>query len=84
MAGDLDAAGLDRLQAVDAAQQRALARAAAADDGDDLAPLDLSETPFRTSTCAEALVDVLNEHGWHASPFRVAAEPRQRESRCAK
>ena len=38
---DDDAPALDRLEPVDAAQQRALARAGAADDRDDLARLDL-------------------------------------------
>jgi hypothetical protein len=37
-------AGIDRDQPVDAAQQRGLAAAARADDGDDLAVADASET----------------------------------------
>ena len=41
MAADDDLAAVDRLEAVDAAQGRALARAAAADEGQHLAAIDL-------------------------------------------
>jgi hypothetical protein len=43
-----DGAALDRLQPVHAAQHGALAGARAADDGDDLALFDVSDTPFST------------------------------------
>ena len=59
-AGDLlaleeDAAGLDRLQQVDAAEERALAAAARTDDDEDLAEVDAEVDPVEDEVVAEAL-----------------------------
>ena len=54
--GHGDPALVDHLQAVDAAQQRALAGAALADDGDDLARLDLDVDALEDLVVAEALL----------------------------
>ena len=81
VAVDDDRAGLDRLEPVDAAQQRALARAGAADDGDDLARLDRERdavehgvaSPKRLMTSASSTSDM-------ELPFERAAPLRQREA----
>ncbi len=54
-----DAAGLDRLEQVDAAQEGALAAAARADDGEDLAQVDAEVDAVQHEVVAEALADGL-------------------------
>jgi hypothetical protein len=54
LAVDLELALLEALQPVDAAQQRALARAALADDGHHLAGAHLRSMPLSTSLCRSA------------------------------
>ena len=66
LAVEHDPSALDRLEPVDAAQHGALARARAADDGDDLAGLDRERDAVEHGVGAEALDHVveLNErHG---------------------
>ena len=70
VAGDLDLAGMEALEPVDAAQQRRLARTRAADDRDDLSGIDAERDAFQHLQRTEALVDAFNENGWHSSPFR--------------
>jgi hypothetical protein len=70
MSGHLDPAGLAGFQAVDAAQQRALAGAGAPDDGDDLACLDAQRHTLEHLDRAKALVDIFNDDCRHSSPFR--------------
>src|SRR6516164_3073920 len=66
-----DSAGVDRLQAIDAHEQRRLARARAADDGDDLALLDGHRYAFDDLERGERFVDVLNLN--HRSAIVVRA-----------
>src|SRR4029077_5028177 len=54
-----DAAALDRLQQVDAAEQGALAAAAGADDDDHLAPLHIEVDAVQHEVVAEALAHAL-------------------------
>ena len=70
VAGDRDVALADLLQPVDAAEHRALARAAAADQRHDLARLDRQRDPFQDLERAEALVDVVNVHLRHGASSR--------------
>ena len=55
---DDDLARIDRLQAVDAPEKRALAGAGPADDGDDLALLDVEIDAVEDDVAAVALRDV--------------------------
>src|SRR5438445_739556 len=70
MADDFDPAGLADLKPVDAAQRRALARAASADDGDHLARLDAERHALEDLDRPEALVHIFNDDGRHALPLR--------------
>ena len=63
LAGDEDAAGIGRLQEVDAAEHGALAGAAAAEDGDDIALVGLERDALEHFEVAEALVHVLDDEG---------------------
>ena len=59
-----DPAGLDRLEQVDAAEQRALAASARPDDAQHLAGLDAQVDAVEDEVVAEPLVDVLHaDHG---------------------
>ena len=82
VAGDLDAAGLDLLQPVDAAQQRALAGAAAADDARRPRPRStLSETPLSTSTAPKLLWTSSTSTTGIELPFQAAAAAATADSR---
>ena len=59
MAADDDLAAVDRLEAVDAAKGSALAGAAAADEDENLAAIDLEADAVEHLERAEALVHVL-------------------------
>ena len=63
-----DLAALDRLQAVDAAQQRGLAAARGADQADDLVRLDVEAEALEHLEGAVALVDVLDLDQGHQPP----------------
>jgi hypothetical protein len=68
---DLEPAGVEGLESVDAAKQRALARAALADDDDDLAAGDVEVDPLEHLVDSEALAqgfDADDRPGVAASP----------------
>jgi len=67
--GHHDGAAVDLFQPVHAAQQRALARAALADDGDHLARLYAQRHPFQDFVVAELLADVFKGDEGHATSF---------------
>src|SRR3546814_799152 len=79
--GHLDPAGLIGFEPVDAAKQSALPRAAAPDDGDDLAALDRQRDALEHLQLAEALVNVFNDHGRHGAPSRDVCSGGTGESR---
>ena len=68
LAVDHDAALVDRLEQVDAAEQRGLARAGRADQAHDLVLGDLEIDPAQHLVLAEGLVQVLDQDGAHAMP----------------
>jgi hypothetical protein len=63
VAGHLDSAGLKGLQTIDAAQKRALAGAAPADDGDHLPFLDVKRHALEDFQGAKSLVNIVNDYG---------------------
>ena len=69
-AADRDAPGIRRLQQVDAAQERALARAAGADHGDHVADMRGQRHAFQHLELAEPLVQVFNDKGGGCVPHR--------------
>ena len=66
-----DPPGLDRLEQVDAAQERALSAAARPDDAEHLAGLDAQVDAVEDDVVAEALVDVL--HADHGGAIRTSS-----------
>ncbi len=74
-------AALDRLQAVHAAQHGALARAGAADDGDDLALLDFQRHAVQHRVLPVALDDVCKFNERHGASARAAGTPASAGSR---
>ncbi len=68
LAVDHDAARVDRLEQVDAAQQGRLARAGCADQADDLVLRDLEVDPAQHLVLAERLVQLLDHDRAHAMP----------------
>src|SRR6266852_6254285 len=66
----LDRAGLVGLEAVDAAQQRALARARAADDRDHVAARDLDRDAFEHGEGTETLLHALDANERHGIVLR--------------
>ena len=81
MAGDPDAAGLDALQPVEAAQHGALAGTAAADDGHDLALLDRERDALEHLVVAIGLVHVACFNDGHGASFPCACWPRRAGSK---
>ena len=73
MTGDFDAPGIDLLQPVHAAQQRALARARAADEGEDFTTADRQRHAFEYLQSAKALVNVFNDYFRHEASFPANA-----------
>src|SRR5205823_4620582 len=69
LAVDAERAFLEGLEAVDAAKQRALARAALADDRNHLARLDGEVDALEHLVCAEALAQALDLNDGHAGSF---------------
>jgi hypothetical protein len=63
LAGDVDAAGIGRLQQVYAAEHGAFAGAATAEDGDDIALVGLERDALEDLEVAETLVHVLDDEG---------------------
>ena len=61
----MDVAAIDRLQPVDAAQERALAGAGAADDGHHFAGLDVEVHPMQDCLLAIALDQCADFNDWH-------------------
>ena len=74
LALDDDPAGVDRLEQVDAAQERGLARARRADEADDLVLGDHEVDPAQDLELAERLVQALDRAG--ASAVTGARVPR--------
>src|SRR6266568_6368644 len=64
-----DPAGVDRLEQVDAAQQRALAAAAGADHDKHFARIDAEIDPVEDDVVAEALPDRLEPHDRNSRPI---------------
>ena len=85
LAVDLEPAGVDLLEMVDAAQQRGLARSGRADDAHDLAALHLEVDAFEHLVDAEALADPfgLDHRGRTELIGDPAVVPGRRESRQA-
>ena len=69
------AAVVEGLQAVDTAQQRALARAALADDGDDLAGLHIQVDALEHLVRAIGFAQALQAHGGGFSGWHEASSP---------
>ena len=65
-----DPALVDRLEAVDAGEQRRLARAGAADDGDHLALVDGQVDALQDLQRAEGFADVFDLNHWGTTVFR--------------
>ncbi|MNY19340.1 hypothetical protein D3C86_1527680 [compost metagenome] len=65
--------GIDLLQPVHAAQQRALARAGAADEGEDFTTADRQRHAFQDFQSAKALVNVFNDYFRHEASFPANA-----------
>jgi hypothetical protein len=80
LAVDVEPAGVDLLQVVDAPQERRLAGAGGADEAEDLALLDLEVDALEDLDVAEGLVDALGLHhgvgGHHAAPFGRPSDSR--------
>ncbi len=70
---DRDRTIVDALEPVDASQQRRLARAALADDGDHLAAVDVEVDALEDLVCAEALADLSDLDERHELPFESLA-----------
>ena len=72
LALDLDGARVNRLELVDAAQERALARAGRPDDREDLAAADLHIDALEHSEVAERLVDIVHaQHDLRFITYRI-------------
>ena len=85
---DADGSGLDRFQPVDAAQQRALARARAPDDRHDLALGDVQRDILEHGHCAVTLVDPLDFNERHRASARasgsIGSEGSRGRNRCRR
>ncbi|MNJ68096.1 hypothetical protein D3C77_643150 [compost metagenome] len=67
--GHHDGAAVNLFQPIHTSQKRALARAALADDGDDLTGFDAQRHPLQDFVVAEFLADVFKGDEGHATSF---------------
>src|SRR5262245_39010504 len=81
LASDDDPAGIDRLEQVDAAQERRLPRPRCADEADDLVLGEAEVDPAQDLELAERLVDVLEDEGGAVARHRMPPASRRLRSR---